>query len=43
MIDSAKKRFDGYNRSHCDTSDQTTNFHVDVRKISKWTCASCPR
>ena len=40
MIDSAKKCFDGYNRSHSKASDKTTNFHVDVRKISKWTSAS---
>ncbi|CAM2190242.1 hypothetical protein BC2230_70330 [Burkholderia cepacia] len=43
MIDSANKCFDGYNRSHSKASDKTTNFHVDVRKISKWTSASCLR
>ncbi len=40
MIDSANKCSDGYNRSHSKASDKTTNFHVDVRKISKWTSAS---
>ena len=43
MIDSANKCFDGYNRSHSKASDQTTNFHVDVRKISKWTSVSSRR